>query len=86
MSDGLRVSMAGMAAPDPAILEDLANYRMPFGKHQGDHLIDLPEAYLVWFRQQGWPRGRLGEMLELAYEVRINGLEYLVRPLRRPDS
>lgn len=63
-----------------ALLE-LANTRMPFGKYQGQLLLDLPEAYLVWFSRQGFPPGKLGMLLESALSVKMNGLEALVRPL-----
>jgi uncharacterized protein len=64
-------------------LEELANARMPFGRFKDRYLIDLPDAYLVWFRQRGFPKGSLGTMLEAAYEIRMNGLEAMVRELRR---
>ena len=60
----------------------LAGYRMPYGKYRGRRLIDLPEAYLVWMRQKGFPAGELGEMLATVYEIRLNGLEYLLKELR----
>jgi len=69
--------------PDPARLLKLARARMPYGKYAGSLLVDLPEPYLVWMRQQGFPRGELGVMLECMYEVKANGLEYLFDPLRR---
>lgn len=56
--------------------------RMPFGKYKGRLLIDLPEAYIVWFAQQGFPKDELGKMLEFVYEIKLNGLEYLLNPLR----
>jgi len=67
---------------DPEILMKLARYRMPFGKHAGQLLIDLPEPYVVWFSKKGFPPGQLGEMLGLLYEIKLNGLEYLFTPLR----
>jgi uncharacterized protein (DUF3820 family) len=54
---------------------------MPFGRFEGTRLIDLPEPYLVWFYREGFPRGRLGERLALMHEIKVNGLEKLVRPL-----
>ena len=60
----------------------LAEYRMPFGKYQGRKLIDLPQPYVVWFAQKGFPKGRLGAMLAIVYEIKVNGLEYLFEPLR----
>jgi hypothetical protein len=56
---------------------------MPFGRYAGTLLIDLPEPYLVWLRQEGFPGGELGEMLQCVYEIKLNGLEYLFEPLRQ---
>lgn len=67
--------------PDPEILEQLANTRMPFGKYAGRLLLDLPEAYLLWFERQGYPSGALGEKLRIMKELKINSLEILLRPL-----
>jgi len=70
---------------DAAFLERLANARMPFGKYAGALLIDLPEAYVVWFSRKGYPAGELGEQLRSLYAIKENGLESLLRPLvRRP--
>ncbi len=55
---------------------------MPFGKYAGRLLIDLPESYVVWFAQKGFPEGKLGLMLSIVYEIKVNGLEYLFDPLR----
>lgn len=63
-------------------LLELVEYRMPFGKYQGRRLVDLPEPYVVWFAQQGFPKGKLGELLSIIYEIKVNGLEYLFEPLR----
>jgi len=57
----------------------LAAERMPFGKYKGLRLVDLPEPYIVWFSQKGFPEGRLGEMLKAVYEIKLNGLEYLFK-------
>ncbi|MEE4239926.1 MAG: DUF3820 family protein [Desulfopila sp.] len=65
-----------------ALLLELARYRMPFGRYAGLRLIDLPEPYVVWFSQKGYPEGKLGEMLQIVYEIKVNGLEYLFKPLR----
>ena len=63
-------------------LLELASTRMPFGKYAGRLLIDLPEPYIIWFAQEGFPTGALGEMLQTVYEIKVNGLEYLFTPLR----
>ena len=68
--------------PDAAVLLELAQMRMPFGKYKGRLLIDLPEPYVVWFSQKGFPKGKLGDMLRTVYEIKLNGLEYLFKPLR----
>ncbi len=67
---------------DPSILLKLVETRMPYGKYAGRSLIDLPEPYLVWFSQKGFPKDELGGMLQLVYEIKANGLEYLFKPLR----
>ncbi len=72
-----------MTDADPRLLVELANTRMPFGKYQGRLLIDLPEPYLVWFGRTGFPKGRLGMLLESTLSIKANGLESLVRPLIR---
>lgn len=61
----------------------LAHTKMPFGKYKNRYLIDLPEYYLVWFKQKGFPKGKLGEQLQLVYELQLNGLEDLVRNIRK---
>lgn len=66
---------------DPNILVELANIRMPFGKYKGYLLVRLPEPYLAWFKQKGFPPGRMGVLLETLYEIKLNGLEYLLTPL-----
>ncbi|MBM4054048.1 MAG: DUF3820 family protein [Planctomycetes bacterium] len=68
--------------PDKEYLLKLVKTRMPYGKYQGRLLIDLPEGYLVWFAQNGFPEGALGDMLRSVYEIKQNGLEYLLKPLR----
>lgn len=67
---------------DPQQLLKLAAYKMPFGKYKGSLLIDLPEPYVVWFAGKGFPKGELGIMLSILYEIKVNGLEYLFKPLR----
>jgi uncharacterized protein len=68
---------------NPEVLIDLVTVRMPFGKYKNRVLCDLPEEYLAWFSQKGFPPGKLGGQLALMHEIRLNGLEYLLRPLRK---
>ena len=72
--------------PDMEMLVEIARMRMPFGRYAGTRLIDLPEPYVVWFRNRGFPRGRLGQLLATLYEVKANGLEVMLAPLRDPDD
>ena len=67
---------------DNRMLVELANAKMPFGKYSGRYLIDLPEHYLLWFKQKGFPQGKLGTMMESVLEIKLNGLEGLVRKIR----
>ena len=55
---------------------------MPFGKHAGIVLADLPISYLEWFHRQGMPQGKLGMQLSTIYEIKINGLMDLLTPIR----
>lgn len=68
---------------DPAQLLKLAEYRMPFGKYANRLLIDLPEPYVIWFANKGFPKGELGRMMSIVHEIKVNGLEYLFQPLRK---
>ncbi|MCK9505307.1 MAG: DUF3820 family protein [Porticoccaceae bacterium] len=67
---------------NPEDLTSAINQTMPFGKYAGKKLIDLPEPYLVWFHQKGYPAGKLGEQLALMYEIKANGLEAMLQPFR----
>lgn len=64
-------------------LEKLVKTEMPFGKYKGRLLCYLPEHYLVWYHAKGFPKGKLGEMLHTMYEIKLNGLEYLLEPLKK---
>ncbi|MBS1523930.1 MAG: DUF3820 family protein [Bacteroidetes bacterium] len=68
--------------PDPKILNDLVKTKMPFGKHKGILLCDLPVYYLEWLKNKGFPPGKMGMLLSSVYEIKINGLGnifYLVK-------
>jgi uncharacterized protein len=67
-------------------LVKLAFYVMPFGKYKGRYLSDLPEAYVIWFRNQGFPKGELGELLTEILDIKANGLEYLLREIRKKNK
>jgi len=67
--------------PDKIALLKALNMKMPFGKYKGTTLLYLPESYLVWFRQKGFPKGKLGEQMQLIYEIKLNGLEDQMKQL-----
>ncbi|MGB5500265.1 MAG: DUF3820 family protein [Maribacter sp.] len=69
--------------PDYKKLIELAHYKMPIGKFKGRYLIDLPEPYLVWFRQKGFPEGKLGVLLRSMLEIKTNGLETHIRRIQK---
>jgi len=56
---------------------------MPFGRYKGTILANLPVSYLEWFQRKGFPDGKLGMQLATMYEIKSNGLEYLLEPLRK---
>lgn len=69
------------AEPQSEIIRQLVEMDMPFGKYKGRKLSELPEPYLVWFKREGFPKGKLGVLLETLYEIKLNGLEHLLKPL-----
>lgn len=71
---------------DQKQLIKLAHTKMPFGKYEGWHLIDLPEFYVVWYNNKGFPKGELGQQLQLVYELKLNGLEDLIRNIKKQYS
>lgn len=68
--------------PNKQFLIDLAHTKMPYGKYKDRYLIDLPEYYVVWYHNKGFPKGKLGDMLTQVYELKIIGLEGLVREIK----
>ena len=68
---------------DKEILLKLVTDKMPYGKYKGRTLCNLPEPYLVWYHSKGFPPGKLGMLLHTLYEIKLNGLEYLLDPLRK---
>ena len=65
------------------MLIELVRMKMPFGKYKGTVLSSLPVSYLEWFARKGFPTGKLGMMLQTVYEIKLNGLEYLLDPLKQ---
>ncbi|RJP65627.1 MAG: hypothetical protein C4535_14780 [Comamonadaceae bacterium] len=67
----------------PEDLERLLTVEMPYGKHKGRLIADLPGNYLNWFAREGFPPGEIGRLLALMHEIDHNGLGDLLTPLRR---
>ncbi len=65
------------------LLLQLVKMEMPFGKYKGTLLCDIPVFYLEWFQRKGFPTGKLGMLLQTMYEIRLNGLEGLLEPLKK---
>jgi uncharacterized protein (DUF3820 family) len=72
--------------PNSSLLPELVTMKMPFGKYKDQILCDLPVFYLEWFNRKGFPKGKLGMLLATLYEIKANGLEYLLEPLKRKNS
>ena len=69
--------------PDPTFLLQLVEMQMPFGKFKGKLLCNLPVSYLEWFNRKGFPNGKLGMLLQTMLEIKMNGLEHLLEPLKK---
>ena len=68
---------------NPEILKDIVTQKMPFGKYKDTIIADLPVSYLEWFQREGMPPGKLGMLLSTIYEIKLNGLEYLLTEIKR---
>lgn len=68
---------------DRQIMLDLVTKKMPFGKYKGKLLCDIPEDYLIWMHRKGFPEGKIGMWLNTLYEIRLNGLEVILRELKK---
>lgn len=69
--------------PQGELLLQLVHMKMPFGKYKDRLLCDLPVSYLEWFQRNGFPTGKLGMLLQTIYEIKLNGLEDLLKPLKK---
>ena len=72
-----------MNGPDPQLLLKLVEMKMPIGKYKGTIICNLPISYLEWFNRKGFPDGKLGMLLQTMYEIKMNGLEQLLTPLKK---
>jgi uncharacterized protein (DUF3820 family) len=67
---------------NPELLLDLVKMQMPYGKYKGYLICNIPESYLLWYKDKGFPKGKLGDLMATMFEIRVNGLEYLLTPLK----
>ena len=65
------------------LLIEIIKTKMPFGKYKNYLICDLPDFYLEWFARKGFPNGKLGILLQTIYEIKLNGLQYLLEPLKK---
>jgi uncharacterized protein (DUF3820 family) len=75
--------MEELPVPNGELLLQLVKMKMPFGKYEGTFLCNLPVSYLEWFNRKGFPKGKLGLLLGTIYEIKLNGLGYLLDPLKK---
>jgi uncharacterized protein (DUF3820 family) len=68
---------------NPQLLIQLVQMKMPFGKYKDTLLCNLPVSYLEWFQRKGFPKGKLGILLATIYEIKLNGLEQLLQPIKQ---
>ncbi|RZL40885.1 MAG: hypothetical protein EOO93_30595 [Pedobacter sp.] len=67
---------------DSNLLLELVKMQMPYGKYKGYLICNIPESYLLWYKDKGFPKGKLGDLMATMFEIRVNGLEYLLTPLK----
>ncbi|MEK7950582.1 putative quorum-sensing-regulated virulence factor [Luteolibacter soli] len=75
------------------LLGEIGKMRMPFGKYgpagvppRGMPIYDLPPEYLSWFKERGFPKGRLGELLAIVCEIKDVGMDMVFDPLREANG
>ncbi len=73
--------MQDIQMPDGNMLREIVTMQMPFGKYKGTVLKNLPVSYLEWFARKGFPKSKLGNLLQCLLEIKINGLEDLLREI-----
>ena len=78
--------MEDVPMPDGKLLYEIVTKKMPFGKYKGTVLRYLPVSYLEWFKREGFPAGKMGMMLSTIYEIKLNGLEFLLHELIRREG
>jgi uncharacterized protein len=80
------IKMNDQSPANAKLLLQIVTMKMPFGKYKSTLLCNLPMHYLEWFQRKGFPKGKLGVLLATVYEIKLNGLEYLLEPLKKADG
>ena len=75
--------MQDIPMPDGNMLREIVTMQMPFGKYKGTVLKNLPVSYLEWFARKGFPKSKLGNLLQCLLEIKMNGLEDLLKEIER---
>lgn len=75
--------MQDISMPDGNMLKEIVTMQMPFGKYKGTVLKNLPVSYLEWFARKGFPKSKLGNLLQCLLEIKMNGLEDLLKKIER---
>ena len=70
---------------DKKLLLEAIAFEMPFGKYKGQKIADLPDAYFEWFlrKNDAFPKGKIGDMMAIVYQIKLNGLEEILKTLKR---
>jgi hypothetical protein len=72
------------------LVQEISTMHMPFGMYgpqkyppHGCPIMDLPIEYLTWFKERGFPKGKLGHLMGECWFLRANGLDALFDPFRK---
>lgn len=77
-----------------ADLDEIGRTFMPFGKFGPQHfppkgvpIYDIPAEYLGWFANKaGFPKGRLGELLRMVHQMKVDGSDVVFDPFRKKNG
>jgi len=67
-------------------LREIGETVMPFGRYAGSPLYGLPAEYLHYFAVKGWPNGRLGELMQKVYQMKVDGSDVAFDLFREPSK
>ena len=68
---------------NPEILKELLTTKIYFGKYKGRLICDIPVYYLEWLHKKGMPPGKTGMLLSTMLVIKSNGLDYILKPLKK---